>query len=171
MKVTLTLNNPLWNQPKRRAILDKAVQQSGSDLEAEIKQTILESQPRGRTYRRSPIVKAATKAYLALGLRRRKGNAKQVVAGANFHRASAPGQPPAVDSGGLINSTRAKKTGEMRSTVSVGKKYAAALDEGTTTAGRNHNVVIAPRPFFAVTVKRFAPKFKENIKNVIAENS
>jgi hypothetical protein len=161
MKVKLTLNNPLWNQPERRAILDQAVQASGTELETAIKQKILDSQPRGRTYRRSAITKAATKPLLALGLRRKKGNPDRVVAGSNYHRASAKGQPPAVDSGGLINSTRAKKTGEMRSTVSVGKKYGEVLDDPNKL----------DRPFFRSTVKEFAPKFKENIQKAIAENS
>jgi hypothetical protein len=175
MKVKLTLNNPLWDRAKRREILDKAVQESGAELESLIKQKQLpatrKEPPSGKTYRKSPITKPATKALLALGLKRQNGNPKNVVAGSNFHRASAPGQAPAVDSSGLVNSTRAKKTGEMKSTVSVGKKYGPALDKGTTKAGRNRNIVIKPRPFFASTVEEFRPKFKENIKKAIAENS
>lgn len=161
MKTTLTLRNPLWNTPSRRALLGKIVQESGAELEGEIKRTMLpatrKEQPSGRTYRRGAITKNATKPLLALGLRRRKGNAKRVVAGSNFHRASKKGQAPAVDTGGLVNSIRAKKTGEMRSTISAGKAYAEPLD--------NPNKL--DRPFFSSTAEAFRTKFKENIENAI----
>jgi hypothetical protein len=193
MKVRLQLNNPLWKAPERRAILDQAVQQSGAELEGEIKQTMLPStrkeQPSGRTYRKGPIVKRATKALLKLGLRKQKGRTDKVIAGANFHRASAPGQAPAVDSGGLVNSIRAKKTGEMKSKVSSSKDYAAALDDGarppSKRSGRRskkrngpvenfmgpHRGGMAARPFFKSTAEAFRPKFKGNISKAIAENS
>lgn len=157
MKIKLTLTDPLWTSAPRRALLDKAVQESGAELEGLIKKTILESKPAGKTYRRGAITKKATKGNLALGLKRRKGNVSQVFAGSNFHRASAPGQPPAVDTAGLLNSIRAKKTGDMKSQVSAGVAYAEVLD----------NPAKLGRPFFRVTVEEFRPKFKENIEEAI----
>ncbi len=186
MKAKLTLNNPMWQTPARRKMLDQAVQQSAAELEGEIKQRILKSRPAGRTYRRGPILKKATKSLLALGLRKTR-DGKRVIAGANFHRASAPGQPPAVDTGGLLNSIRAKKTGEIRATVTARKNYAEALDSGSRAPSRRggrrsrksagpvpnlmgpHRGGIAPRPFFRVTVKEFLPRFKANILALIGK--
>lgn len=137
-------------------MLDKAVQTSGAELEAGIKQKILTSQPAGRTYRRSPITRAATSRNLPAGLRRTK-NKNRVIVGSNFHRASRRGQPPAVDTAGLINSIRARKTGPLKTTVSAGKHYGEILDDPNKLN----------RPFFRSTVKEYLPKFKENILEVI----
>lgn len=157
MKTTLRLNNPMWQTASRRRILDRAVQESGAELEAAMKRKMLpstrEQQPTGRTYRRARITKAATKGNLALGLRRKKGAKNRVVAGFEFHRASARGQAPAVDTGGLVNSIRARKTGPMKCRVSSGKAYARPLDDPN---GLN-------RPFFSSTAEEFRPRFKENI--------
>jgi hypothetical protein len=154
MKAKLTLNNPLWQTPQRRAMLDKAVQQGGAELEAEIKQTIRESQPAGRTYRRRAITKATSR-NLPAGLRKRNN---RFIVGSEFHRASRRGQPPAIDTAGLINSIRGRKTGPMKTTVSVGKRYGAILDDPN---GLN-------RPFFRSTVKAYLPRFKDKIRKVIS---
>jgi hypothetical protein len=193
MKVKLQLNSPMWKRQERRAILDQTVQQSGAELEGRIKQTMLpptrKEQPSGRTYRKTAITKKATKGLLKLGLQKQKGRTDKVIAGANFHRASAPGQAPAIDSGGLVNSIRAKKTGEMKNTVASSKEYAAALDDGARPPSKRsrrpskkhpgpvqnltgpHRGGMAARPFFKSTAENFRPKFKENISTAIAENS
>ena len=167
MKTVLKLDNPLWKTPSRRRILSRVVQQSAAELEGEIKQKILTGTKSGRLYRRGSITRAASKKNLALGLRRVKGNPNRVFAGANFHRASAPGESPANDLGGLENSVRARSTGEMKAKVAAGVKYAAALDAGTTTAGKNHNITIAPRPFFETTAEEFKVKFKQNFADAL----
>lgn len=161
MKAKLTLNNPMWKAPQRRAMLDKAVQQSGAELETEIKQTMLpgtrKSPPAGKTYRRRAITKAATKRNLATGLKRSRKNKNRVIAGSEFHKASKRGQAPAIDTGGLVNSIRAQKTGLMRSRVSVGKAYADELDDPNKL----------DRPFFRSTVRKYLPRFKQNIGDAI----
>lgn len=134
MKVNLTLTNPLFNNQRRKQILSQAVQKSAVELESEIKQTILKSKPSGRLYKRGKN---------------------------RFHRASAKGQSPAIDSGSLINSVRARTKSELVATVSTSKKYAEILD--------NKNKL--DRPFFETTAEKFKPKFKENIRKAIADNS
>lgn len=188
MKATLKLNNPLWKTPGRKAILDKAVQASAVELEKEIKQTILNSTPRGRTYRRGAIRKKIAKRDLEFYRSNKKvfkrkftGLYKEkTTVGYSFHRASAPGQAPAVDTGGLLNSIRAHRLAVLKARVSTSKKYAAALDNGATInnrssrtriAGPFQNRTIAQRPFFASTAEKFKSKFKENIRKAIAENS
>lgn len=131
MKALLKLNNPFWKTPERRQILDKAVQQSAAELEAKIKQKILESSPAGKTYARGNI----------------------------FHRASRKGQPPAVFSGSLLISIRAKKLGELKSSVSTSKNYAPRLD--------NKNKL--DRPFFESTAEAYKAQFKQNLTDAIRE--
>jgi hypothetical protein len=82
----------------------------------------------GRTYRRGAITR-----------KRKKG---PVVVGYKFHRASAPGEAPAVDTGKLINSIETSMYGETMATVSASAMYAAALEERMN------------RPFFGPAVDK-----------------
>lgn len=147
----------MWKTPERRKLLDRAGQESAAELEGEIKQTILNSTPRGRIYRRGSITKAASKPLRALGLRAVNGNPKRLIAGARFHRASAKGQPFASSTGNTLNSIRAKSTGEMKAKVSSGSRIAEILD--------NPNKL--DRPFFKSVAEKFKPKFKANISETI----
>lgn len=69
-----------------------------------------------------------------------------------FYQASAPGEPPAIDSRTLVDSVAGAalswKEGIAGITSQVAKKYALALEFGTTRAGRYHNVTILPRPYW-----------------------
>lgn len=188
MKSVLTLNNPLWRTQARRAILDKAVQQSGAQLESLIKQKILTGTKSGRLYRRGAIKRKIAKRDLDFFRSNRRVFKRtftglyleKTTVGYNIHRASAPGESPASDSGALANSVRAKRRGVMSVRVATALAYAAALDNGATINGRSkrtriagpfRNRVIRPRPFFAVTVEEFSPVFKQNLREAIAENS
>lgn len=181
MKAKPKLNNPFWKTPERRAILDKAVQQSALELEAKIKQKILDSTPAGKVYRRGAIFKKGTIADRKLNRTRfnRKFfslNDERFAVAYSFHRASAPGQPPAVDTGGLINSIRAKTLGALKAKVATSKAYAAALDQGaripgrrknTKTVGPMKNINIAARPFFQSTADEYKAQFKQNLLEAI----
>lgn len=79
----------------------------------------------GRTYPRGAV-------------RRGKGEKRRVVA-YRFHRASAPGEAPAIDTGHLVNSFFTKKLGRLVRIIGVNAEYAAALEFGTER--------IAPRPY------------------------
>lgn len=63
------------------------------------------------------------------------------------HRASAPGQSPAPDTNELRRSVFVEQIGPYAWRVGVVHPAAHALNFGTTTAGRNHDTVILPRPF------------------------
>lgn len=69
-----------------------------------------------------------------------------------FYQASAPGEPPAIDSRTLVSSVTGSaeswNEGVVGITSSEAAKYALALEFGTTRAGRNHNVTILPRPYW-----------------------
>jgi HK97 gp10 family phage protein len=74
------------------------------------------------------------------------------------HRASAPGEAPATDTGNLANSIRSRMTGKTEGEVTVGAEYATALELGS--------VYIAPRPFFAPAVKAEWPEFLKAMKEI-----
>ncbi len=111
----------------------------------------------GRTYRRGLILRAATKKTRALGLRERVINRGQLspegfslekrraIVGYKFHRASAPGEAPAVDTASVINSIRAKPKG-LRATITA-NEVAVILEEKMN------------RPAFAPAVEKVRPGF------------
>lgn len=66
---------------------------------------------------------------------KRRKNGKPIM-----HRASAPGDPPAVDLGQLRGSIDMERLGYAKARVGTATVYAPALEGGTTR--------IAPRPFF-----------------------
>lgn len=89
------------------------------------------------------------------------------------HQASAPGDPPAPDIGTLqrsitheVGSSSIGGRGRLGSgiarTVRVGSPltYAWPLEFGTTKAGKNHNVVILPRPFMRPALAASRPDMK-----------
>ena len=129
------------------AVIRRAV----PELEADIKTNIRDSRPAGRTYRRTAIVRKGNRNNSSLQLRERNG--KKIV-GFNFHRASAPGQPPAIDTGRLINSIRGQIVGQLHGRLTVGAAYGVVLDD---PQGLN-------RPFFFSRVNLYRPIFFENIR-------
>ncbi len=76
------------------------------------------------------------------------------------HVASAPGQPPANDTGNLAGSILIIKNGEQI-VVSIGAYYASILEFGTSK--------IAERPFIRPSFMELKPKMEENIKELIKQ--
>lgn len=70
------------------------------------------------------------------------------------HKASAPGEPPAIDTGFLINSIQTSNL-PHGSKVFVGAEYGEGLEYGTRK--------IMPRPFFEPSVKAGADYLKRNM--------
>jgi HK97 gp10 family phage protein len=99
----------------------------------------------GRTYRRGAIKS------------RRKAD-KGAVIGYKFHRASAPGETPAIDTGALANSFQTRMTGRTEGEVSVHVEYAAALEFGSAK--------MAARPFLTPAVKSEWPEFLADMQQV-----
>jgi hypothetical protein len=154
VKTSVTLKKPIWNTPARRKILSEVVFESALSLEGDIKDVIASSRPAGRTYRLGAIT-SNRKSSQGLGLKsRNKNGKKQTIVGANFHRASAKGQPPAIRTGGLLNSIRTKKIAQLRAKVFVGKFYGGILDAKDGL----------DRPFFAVTVEKQKEIYLERMR-------
>lgn len=118
-------------------------------LEAELAYRIVDeartlidsSVPAGRVYRRGRFRRGQSR---GLGGFRARGE------GRRFHRASAPGQPPAEDTGKLYReiTVRRLKSGEYR--VRFGARYAGYLEFGTNR--------IAKRPFVLPAIEKAAQK-------------
>lgn len=142
------------NGPRGDAIA-AALANSTAELEADIKTNIQRSRPTGRTYRRAPIVRKESRRNSGLRLRKlRRPGGSVLIVGYTFHRASAPGQPPAINSSRLINSIRGLKIAKFRFRINVGVEYGLPLDD---PAGLN-------RPFFSSRVDRYRPIFFNNVR-------
>ena len=89
------------------------------------------------------------------------GTRVNVVVGARIHRASAPGEPPTIDTGNLVNSIKSSRLGEFRWCVSAGTEYARALEYGNPA--RN----LAPRPYMRPAMERARARFIAAIQEAI----
>lgn len=98
--------------------IEKLQQEFAYRLVDEARRVMDESVPRGRVYRRGAIKKRRTKEGLAMGLRA-SGKTRMVV-GYKFHRASAPGQPIAEDTGRSYRDMKVTRTGKGRYRVRFG---------------------------------------------------
>lgn len=88
------------------------------------------------------------------------GTGVNVVIGARLHRASAPGEPPAIDTGHLVNSIHCEQLGPMRWTVTTGDcEYAKALEYGT--------VNMAARPYMRPALERWRGPFVDAVREAI----
>lgn len=102
---------------------------------------LMEGPKSGRVYTRGAITRSAKgrqgKGLIAQGARSRKG---RVTVGYKYHRASAPGEAPAVDTGVLRGSIQGEMTGRTSGIVFTNLVYSWVLEFG----GRR----IKARPFF-----------------------
>lgn len=71
--------------------------------------------------------------------------------GGKPHRASAPGEPPASDTGTLVNSIQVRHVTDLESWVIVGAEYAYGLEFG--------RVRVAPRPFVRPAARKIEGPF------------
>lgn len=74
------------------------------------------------------------------------------------HRASAPGEAPATDTGRLVNSIKANISGK-RAEIVADTEYAAPLEFGTRT--------IEPRPFMVPAVEQERPKWDARLNALV----
>ena len=79
--------------------------------------------------------------------------------GGRQHRASAPGEAPAVDTGYLKNSMQVKAIGPTEVEVGVTAEYAAKLEFG--------GAHVAPRPYMAPSVEQEKQKFFEDVARAL----
>ena len=77
------------------------------------------------------------------------------------HRASAPGESPAIDTGNLVNDLNSRKTGHMAAEIVTNVEYAGALEWGRAD-GR-----MAPRPFFRPQADPILEQLKRRATDVL----
>jgi len=119
-------------QPRVGAVVNATIHR----IEARAKAS-MSGAKHGRTYRRGAIRS------------RRKADKGQVI-GYKFHRASAPGEAPAIDTGALVNSVRSEMVGPTEGIVFSNLQTAVILEFGSSR--------MAARPFMepAATAERDA---------------
>lgn len=117
----------------------------------------MEGPKHGRLYKRRAITRSARgkigKGLIAAGARARIGmrivdpatSGARVTVGYTYHRASAPGEAPAVDLGGLRSSIQGEMTGETSGVVFTNQGYGPPLEFG----GKH----VRPRPFMRPAAK------------------
>jgi HK97 gp10 family phage protein len=77
------------------------------------------------------------------------------------HRASAPGEAPAIQSGELVGSVRPEMVGEQEAIVGADADYVGMLEYGT--------LEMAARPFMTPAAERARPKFTEAMTRLLDE--
>jgi hypothetical protein len=120
--IGLSVNIKVIGTPEAVRFIENKV----DDLEMKLAEQIViesrrlidESTPTGRLYRRKAFGRGAVR---GLGVRASGP-------GRRFHRASAPGQPPAKDTGKLYRDIKAFRTGRGKVRVKFGAPYAGYLE-------------------------------------------
>lgn len=84
----------------------------------------------GRIYRKGRIGRRMTGKLRGMGLRSYTSQTgkEMAVVGYRIHRASAPGEAPAIDTGALANATRSKMVGPAEGMVYNNQEYAVHLE-------------------------------------------
>ena len=138
MTITLTVENTraledalrAYGEQARRAV-GEAVRATGLEVRGDIQRAILRGPKTGRTYLRGSV----------------------------SHRASAPGQPPASDTGTLASSIVYAVTGQLSAKVETRLPYGAMLEFGTQR--------IEPRPSWTPAVERAGPRLQDRVERAL----
>lgn len=112
----------------------------------------------GRTYRKGRIGRRMSRRLEGLGLRtyQTEKGATMAIVGYRFHRASAPGEAPATDTGNLANSIYARMTGKTEGEVGSNAECAPTLELG--------GAHMAARPSLVPAVRAEWPEFIRAMK-------
>lgn len=119
-------------QASIRPSVSQVVRKTALDVEAEVKNE-MRGPKSGRQYRR----------------------------GSRTHQASAPGQPPAVDLGQLINSIQVENVTDLTSKVGTNTEYAMALEYGSRR--------IRPRPVWRPVIEKMRKPFIAALTHVLRQ--
>lgn len=111
--------------------LGNAVKATAIDIDAEVKKSIQRGAKTGNVYTR----------------------------GNTTHQASAPGEAPATDTGGLVSSIYFKQPNPLSATVGSRLAYAYFLEFGTRK--------IKPRPAWIPAIEKLTPKFNTRVDTAL----
>jgi len=76
-----------------------------------------------------------------------------------MHVASAPGEPPAIDTGTLANSIRTVRLAPLRYAVQASTIYAKMLYQGTSR--------IQPRPYLSPEAEELLPQINDEVAKTV----
>lgn len=156
MKTQLTLRRQIWNTLVRRESIKKALTVAAVEVEKVPKDQIDNSTPAGRIYERGSITVDKRSSKFNRQLRRKANTKTRAIAGTRFHRASAPGQPPARDTDELYKSIKARVELPLTVHIEISAPYATILENKMN------------RPFFKEPIRvYFKTKFRERVKSQI----
>lgn len=102
---------------------DNLAERIANQIPIEARAVMDESTPTGRLYRRGGI-----RGRMLKGLRRAPGTKNRAIVGTRIHRASAPGQAPAKDSGRLYKDIKVSRSKRGTFRVRFGAEYAGFLE-------------------------------------------
>lgn len=141
---------------------ERGVDRARLAVETYAKKEIMKTMPMGNIYYRIPgekwmIVRKGSLGGLLVAVFSMEGKANLSL----MHKASAPGDPPATDTGTLANSIESKREG-LSAVVWTEKKYAKWLEFGTRK--------IAPRPFMAPAVAANKERFPKELGAAVIES-
>jgi HK97 gp10 family phage protein len=128
--------DPSRGRAEIQGAASKLIRKITLDVEGTIKRSMAGSKS-GKQYARGA---ALTKAGKPVKRRR-------------YHRASAPGESPAVDTGNLINSIRSQFPTPLKGVLNIGAAYASFLEFGTRK--------MAARPYVRPAIKSVTDRLKE----------
>jgi len=159
-KVTLVYNNIPKVTPAVESRAKRALEATARDIETHIKKG-MRGPKTGRSYRRGSI-KRTGNAYAGQGLRTdtTSGGKKYYIVGAKLHRASAPGESPAIDTGHYVNSWFTRWTGRLRVLLGTNAAQARALEYGNP---RRH---LEARPHLGPAVDAARDKFIQRMRSI-----
>lgn len=141
-------------------------EETAREIEADAKAAMGEPK-HGRTYGRGTVRRyfkpgsRTAEAYAAAGLRggfTARGR-RYFIVGYHIHRASAPGEAPAIDTSNLVNSIQVERV-NTQSNVYTNEEYAEYLEYGTRK--------MDPRPFLTPAADRARPVFVRRLNELEA---
>lgn len=165
LKTTVKLKSRIFLSGELQQKLTEVVKRNALAVEAEAKLRIKQGSKTGRTYRRRSIKRSvgAKRAaeFQAIGLRRSRLKPGSFVIGYSLHRASAPGESPADDTGNLANRITATEAvadeHSVRASVISGAAYGRLLEEEMN------------RPYLRPALEQVKPQFTREVKAAVAE--
>ena len=145
-----------------RARISMAEPKSGRTYKSgEVRRNLRKSERKGLSYRNEfGNLRLRTAGGLLVREPSGRGKKLKVVVGSKIHRASAPGESPAVDTGGLVGSIQTRRVGRFAREAYTNAEQAAALENGSPA---RH---LAPRPFMKPASEAESPAFQKRMAGV-----
>jgi hypothetical protein len=168
------LNSPIFQPGAVNEALARVVGEAARDIALDVKEQ-MRAPKHGRMYGRGVITRRAgkvTRAARGSHTMFNRTGPRVAIAGQSLHRASAPGEAPAINQGHLVNSIFVThQEGALNASVDSPLVQAAALENGVFYSRLRDRAVIRiePRPAFGPALERAQPKFVQQVEATVKE--